>query len=529
MEPATYRPRSNTSFQPLDQSYEPSSSLNWQPSAPGVSSRPLDTLENFFKLLSDSGSPINREHWAVSLALRVNFKPPLADPIPYIRRAWLLTGRLHPTLSGSVVDDVNKTTSQASSARPILTTRRFDAEAWISKTFIVQQHSKNRHNDDKETAISSASDLFAGMLSTGTPTCHWITTTREILIRSAHWRIDGIGILMLAHSFLSSLASVLRNGVDCDLDSYDSLVGSRQLTRSLDDLANAYPDEHSTPMHVQAVADGLVNDFVCGVPSIGLPTISGSETAIPGDSARESLRIDAYTTAAIISACRGQKMSVSSAIHAAIIRATAMYPQHPLATSYASFFPIDMRRRLPKPYDGPDYAVGMFSTGLPICVRDVLVDTKGSGRKSYKEIAQQLASLYSKDLSCLATDDDGNPVSMLEVVAPYVRRTTKLFTAPLPPGLPPIQNPDMSSLGKVEDYIQRAYGGIADGFEVADFWMGTQMLSRSVQCHVWSFRDELHIAGCFNVSFYEAEFVKEFLERVESELLTGLGVCQSCR
>ncbi|RFU74507.1 hypothetical protein TARUN_7745 [Trichoderma arundinaceum] len=522
------------SFTSPHQATEALPTLNWQSSADGVSSRPLDTLENFFKLLSDSGSPVNREHWAVSLALQINFKAPLEDSIQYIRRAWLLTGRLHPTLTGSVVDGVDGSTNTSSPAKPILTIHPFDADAWLSKTFVVH-HSESSIISDKDgskdtaTPATSASTLFAGMLSNGTPTCHWLPATQELFLRSAHWRIDGIGMLMLAHSFLAALASVLKNGLDRDLDSYDSLVGSRLLTRSLDDLADAYTDETSTPIHIQATADGLVNDFVRGVPSIGLPTSPGSETAAPGDSAREALRIDAATTAAIISACRTRNISVSSAVHAAIVRATATYPQHPLAISYATFFPVDMRRRLPKPYDGPDYAVGMFSAGLPICVLDALGDARGSGRKSYEEIARQLAAAYSQDLSRLATDDYGSPVSMLEVIAPYVRRTTKLFTTPLPPGLPQIQNPDMSSLGNVEAYIRHSYGSEDNGLEVADFWLGTQMLSRSVQCHVWGFRDELNIAGCFNVSFYEAEFVKEFLGKVELELLTGLGIDRSMR
>ncbi|KAM0264142.1 hypothetical protein ACHAQJ_000888 [Trichoderma viride] len=530
-----FHPRSNTPTPELlrQQFPELSSTLNWHPSFAGVTSRPLDTLENFFKLLSDSGSPVDREHWAVSLALRINFKAPLTDPILYLRRAWLLTGRLHPTFTGSVVEDFNKSGSETSPAKPFLTIRPFDADAWVSKTFVVRNSNSDRtsgeNGDSNTTMPESASDLFAGILSNGTPTCHWLPTTQEVLLRSAHWRIDGIGMLMLAHSFLSSLASVLRNGLDCDLNSYDELVGSRLLTRSLDDLTNAYVDEDSTPVFIQAAADELVGDFVQGVPSIGLPALPGSESTLPGDSAREALRIDAPTTAAIIAACRTRKISVSSSVHAAIIRATATYPQHPLAISYASFFPVDMRRRLPKPYDGPDYAVGMFSAGLPICVRDVLGDARGSGRKSYEDIVQQLASAYSRDISRLTIDDDGNPVSMLEVIAPYVRRTTKLFAAPLPPGLPQIQNPDMSSLGNVEAYIQRSYGGDEQGLEVADFWLGTQMLSRSVQCHVWGFRDQLNIAGCFNVNFYEVEFVKEFLKRVELELLTGLGIDRSLR
>ncbi|PON26427.1 hypothetical protein TGAM01_v204903 [Trichoderma gamsii] len=507
------RPRSEKlPSKPSQQPLESSSTLNWRQSSAGISSRPVDTLENFFIILNESGAPVNREHWAALAALKINFKPSLTDPIPYLRRAWLLTGRLHPTFTASVVKRSNDG-SKSSSERPLLTIQPFDADAWVSKTFLT-------------TSGASASAVFGGMLSNGIPTCHWLPASQEILIRSPHWRIDGMGLLMLTHSFLSSLASVLRHGLDRDPDSYDGLIGSGLLTRSLDDVADAYIDEDTTPQNVKATADELVGEFVQGVPSIGLPTLPGSETVPPGDTAREALRIDALTTAAIVAACRARKISVNSAVHAAVIRVTATYPQHPLAKHFAAFFPVDMRRHLPKPYDGPDYAVGAFSSGLPICIHDVLgeKDVRGSGPKSFEEIVQQLASVYATDLSRFTTDDEGNPVSMIKVVAPYVRRTTKLFSAPHPPELPQIQNPDVSSIGKVEAYVQRSYGDEKEGFEVADIWLGTQMLSRSVQCHVWGFRDELNIAGCFNVSFYEDKFVREFLEKVESELLAGLGI-----
>lgn len=490
------------------------STLNWRQSSAGISSRPVDTLENFFIILTDSGAPVNREHWAASAALKIKFKPSLTDTVPYLRRAWQLTGRLHPTFTASVVKQSNDGLRQESlPARPLLTIQPFDANAWVSKTFLIASE-------------ASASAVFGGMLSNGLPTCHWLPASQEVFIHSAHWRIDGMGLLMLIHSFLSSLASVLRQGLDCDLDSYDGLVGSGLLTRSLDDVADAYLDEDSTPENVKAAADGLVGEFLQGVPSIGLPTLPGSETAPPGDSAREALRIDAPTTAAIVAACRARKISVNSAVHAAVIRVTATYPQHPLAKHFAAFFPVDMRRHLPKPYDGPDYAVGAFSSGLPICIHGVRGenDTRGSGPKGFEEIVQQLATVYATNLSRFTTDDEGNPVSMTKVVAPYVRRTTKLFSAPHPPGLPQIQTPDVSSIGKVEAYMQRSYGDEKEGFEVADIWLGTQILSRSVQCHVWGFRDELNIAGCFNASFYEVNFVREFLEKVESELLAGLGI-----
>ncbi|KAM0521753.1 hypothetical protein ACHAPE_002314 [Trichoderma viride] len=497
------------------QPLESSSTLNWRTSSAGISSRPVDTLENFFIVLTGNGAPVNREHWAASVALKLKFKSSLTDPIPYLRRAWLLTVRLHPTFTASVVKQSNDVSAgqEPSLARSLLTIQPFDADAWVSKTFLTASE-------------ASASAVFGGMLSNGIPTCHWLPASQEILIRSAHWRIDGIGLLMLTHSFLSSLASVLRHGLDCDLDSYKGLVGSGLLTRSLDDVADAYIDEDTIPKNVMAAVDGLIGKFVQGFPSIGLPTLPDSETVPPGDTARVALRIDTSTTAAIVAACRARKISVNSAVHAAVIRVTATYPQHPLAKHYATIFPVDMRRHLPKPYDGPDYAVGTFSSGLPICIHDVLGENeaRGSGPKSFGEIVHQLASVYATDFSRLATDDEGNPVSMIKVAAPYMRRTTKLFSAPHPPELPPVQTPELSSIGKVEANVQRSYGDEKEGFEVADIWLATQILSRAVQCHAWGFRDELNIAACFNVSFYEVKFVKEFLEKVESELLAGLGI-----
>ena len=98
-------------------------------------------------------------------------------------------------------------------------------------------------------------------------------------------------------------------------------------------------------------------------------------------------------------------------------------------------------------------------------------------------------------------------ISLLDLAEPYVQRTTKLFDAPVPEGFPPAQTPDLSSLGRVETYLQKEYGSSERGVvEVCNFWIRTEMLNRSVQFHTWGWRDELHLGACFNTSFYEKEF-----------------------
>lgn len=74
--------------------------LAWKETTPGTFTRPLDTIESFFKWLADLGVPLKREHWGVSLALRLSLPDslPAFEAEPYTRRAWLILSNQHPML-----------------------------------------------------------------------------------------------------------------------------------------------------------------------------------------------------------------------------------------------------------------------------------------------------------------------------------------------------------------------------------------------------------------------------------------------
>ncbi|KAJ4186732.1 hypothetical protein NW755_007464 [Fusarium falciforme] len=468
----------------------------WLLEADGTSNRPLDTIETFFKLLADGGAPINREHWAITVALRMKIPESVKEVVPVLRRTWLTLVRLHPNLAGrSHMSDADDLPSQILSVGPL------NEDTWLSETFFQHEN------------IPDSTTLFTSLRPSPTATCHWVPASQELCISSSHWRIDGIGMLMLANSFMNNLAEILRHDRN-----HPTTQGP--LTPSLDTIVGSYLDEETTPMYLRSTADALVAEFVKGVPSIGLPTITGSLTAAPGPTERQSYSFDATTTKSIIAACKKRGLSVPSAVHAALVRVTATYPQHLLAKSYAAFFPSDLRPCLSSPYNGEAFAVGMFCSGLPATVPNVL-------GLSFDAIAEILNNVYRRDLTRMCTNDEGKPQGMLDLMAPYVRRTTKLFNAPPPRELPPVENPDLSSFGKVEQYLQHEYAfsqGGKDKVEVDGFWIGTETLARSLQCHVWTFKDQLTIQGCFNTSFYDRKFVSEVLDKVKAELIEGLGV-----
>ncbi|KAI3332325.1 hypothetical protein HD806DRAFT_519085 [Xylariaceae sp. AK1471] len=491
------------------------------PSGPG---RQLGNLEIFFKTLADKGKPLKREHWTIHLAVALEFPASLLDPVPHVKCAWQALRLQHSVLGAAVFSSGEDAGNPLAQSR--LVTDDLNLDAWAEDTFAVCHQ------------YSSADELFSDVHATETPTCYWLPKSSQLVIRSSHWRTDGVGMAILGHDLLMALATTLHKGFD-PLDVAQTLVTGIQINQpslpiSLEELARNQ-SQYSTILHygkenpiLAAGADALVAEFLQGVPSIGLPTFASSEDAVPSRSGRTTKSIDAGMTSQISSACRKSGFTVTSAVHAAIIRVTASFPQHSLAKSYAAFVPVDLRQTLPA---SAGRAVGLYFSGLPVCIGSI-VSQDGATRKPFELIARELGSVYSRDhIRFWKPSEDNNKdefVGLLDLVEPYVRRTTMLFNAPIPESLPPVQTPDLSSLGKMEKYIQPEYRveESVETVKVVDLWMGTEMLNRSIQFHVWSWKGALHLGACFNTSFYEQNFVVGVVDMIVEELLVGCKVSE---
>lgn len=352
-------------------------------------------------------------------------------------------------------------------------------------------------------------------------------------------------MVRLGHVFLATLAEKLQLDspqVPSVAPNIDSL-SSRALPPNLESLARMWRDAQSLGagslhqeaqahnLRLEAGADALVSDFLRGVPSIGLPIRPNSETVPPGASARVSIRLNALTTTKVTEARRLQKLIFTGAIHDAIARVAARYPQHPLAKSYAAFFPVDLRQAIVSTGAATEDQLmfGLYFSGLPICIDGLVPGESDRGKaKSFIEIAREMTAVYNRDLTAFWTSPDGHEISLMELAEPYLQRTTLLFNTPPPKGFPPTQTPELSGLGKVESYLQREYQStldpLAPKIEVSDMWIGTEKLDRCVQLHVWSWRDELRLGASLNQSFYEKSSVAVFLNQVVEELTQGLGI-----
>lgn len=476
--------------------------LAWKETAPGTFTRPLDTIETFFKWLADQGVPLKREHWGVSLALRLSLPKslPASEAEPYLRRAWLILSKQHPMLH----------------ARPqgnTVAIRPLDEEDWLKESFFT-------HYGEAATVDS----LFTSIEPASIVSCHWLPDQRDLILHGSHWRLDGIGSLKLADRFLTALCTVIRVGVAALLESY-GLDLTPLFTPSLDEISNACPDEDSTPPRVKKVADNLLQTVIKGAPSVGLPLTPGTEKAVPGPSSRVRVTLNKPTTAAVVAACKARGIRVTSAVHAAIVQVVAAHPQHPLAKHYCITTAIDLRRRLPggRCGDGPELAAGMFiSPGLVF-----IQDPAAGGGRAFDDIAREFDATYAADMSRLYDAGNGETVSVCEATAPFARRIVPLLQMPQPDGMPPQNAPHLSSIGVIERWLKREY--VADGDQgsnitVDDVWLGGEMITPALCNHVWTWRDQMTLAGVFNTAYYEETFARQVMEDVKQNLLKGLQI-----
>ena len=356
-------------------------------------------------MLADAGKPLNREHWTIHASMRLSFQSPSPDDnsefdiVSSLQRAWQALYLQHPALGATI--------SESEGDMPHLTIVPLDIEAWTNNTFAVIHD------------CHSAIELFSSLHSTPTATCYWIQSSSDLVIRSSHWRIDGVGMAMLCHDYMTALASAMRHdrqlgsavvsGISADTPSSEleppleilarrsARLHSSLMNNSLPLKEDPITEENENPV-LGSLADALVSEFLRGVPSIGLPTRpwppsageplskDASTTAVPGPSQTVFRKLDPSSTARIRQWCRTRGMKLASAVHAAIVRVTATFPQHPLSSGcYAAFVPVDLRSVLDSFVTSKDASqnenktVGLYFSGLPVRVDSAVVATGDDG------------------------------------------------------------------------------------------------------------------------------------------------------
>lgn len=471
--------------------------LDWSSSEPGVYTREVQDVETLTTVLIDATAPTGHEQWAIMSAVRVSFPNSLSDPIPHLQRAWAATTRFDPLISASLSEP------GAADGKRYMIWSKEKQDAWIKTTFHVQKDA------------TSANSLFSQLKPDQTG-LHWLPRTSEILMRLSHWKVDGMGSVMLWGNFLRFLAESIAQGTP-DVDAKLPSEVDGVLPKSISNLFPTANDAERTA-DLEKESNFMINQLIKGAPSLGVPLKSGADrTTPPGVPTRTHAAFDETQTEAIIKACTEKQVSVSAMVHAALLRALSTLEQHPAVKNMAMVVPVNIRKFLPPPYNTSKQGTGVYISAYPLLVTDVQ-------SKSFQELARETNLHYRLDLENVKTDSAGKPMSIVDMIPPFLPKFIALMTTPPPPELPTQITPMVSSLGVLENHIQPDYNcGNGEKLEVEDFFLGTEMVIHDMCLHLWTLRGKLNTGFVFNSNYQDKSAMDELLAKTRAELLKGLG------
>ncbi|KAJ5232147.1 hypothetical protein N7468_005103 [Penicillium chermesinum] len=386
--------------------------MSFQQIKPGHYERPLDTLELFYRGIAASGKPFQKEPFLLSSVIQLKSVPPL----PHLYQAWKALRYRHPQIA-ALADDTRLIYKVPSPA----------TLDWMKQTFIIHANE-----------IRSAADLEEDLLPPSLVMVHYLPPSRELLFRSSHWRLDGIGMILLQNDFLALLA----NGSDSNLqfDGPEVLRMPPGLDEALG-IPSEITDEkkRGSEAELSAFANGPAP------PSVGKVL----QNKAPGASRHVSTTL---------------WKELSQQVLSATVRPHIIPPDGRVVCSNT----YDLRGKVPAPWNGPQGATGLYHSGRPCSV--------GLGRNpDYDAIAMTLTAHYQRSIQ---------PLFALRPF--YVQNIGAMLAAPLELAIeaPGAAHPELSSLGVIDNRLETIHTGPAAMLKIEDWWLGVQVISQVLQGYV---------------------------------------------
>ena len=432
--------------------------------------RPLDTLEMAFFLIAGGASGGGQLTVFSRLKLTIDM-PNSIDAESTLRQAWKQVRFQQPHLASTVDRDRKKFVYEVPDNNAL--------QEWLRETFIVSSAASAEEEYQSQVAMNST--------SMRRPTLVYEPKSSELLFRGPHSTIDGIGLLLFWHYYLTAVVKPMA--------AEDILFGTEpsRLPPTKEELLGC--PEELTLEQVNRM-DELYTEFGRAFPGI-CPVSKGGKASAPGRCMNEEVVFSARTTEAIVQGCKKKGISVTAAVQAARIMALVKScDPKSNQSSYAVANNFNLRPYMPKPYN--KYAVALyftaygFFTGLPT---------------TFWDVAKELSTHYKRTFK----DNPGN----IRLAGHHFRRFFEVLGQAMSKAVP-MTEPVMSSLGVVESFLQRSYSGPAGvHVELEDIKSGCDIRVTQGLFLICTFRDQLRLVHSFNEALVDPATVRELLDEIK--------------
>ncbi|KAJ9138385.1 Cytochrome p450 [Pleurostoma richardsiae] len=506
----------------------------WRESAPGVWQRDIDEAELFYTSLAKLYEGSGRMFFAITGHVSLTVEVPegqgrkgteqhLEDSL---RNAWLSLRSEQPAIASRVIYDPE--TSKWKKTYDVVR-NEVDQQAWIGSTFRVistGQTGLEWCNSDPPAPSLPTLFVIVPPLSTS---AHRKAVRRDIVIRSPHDIMDGVGTLHLLNRLVTIAADAYHDGTSIRAPLLDGSEVARLPPPYR--VAAAIP-QTPTPTQQQRLVDMAAGKSAPapenGPEVIGIAHKKGA--ILPGRHQRAARTLSEDQTAHVLAACRAVGATVTHAYHAAIaisLRDMQDRGEEARSVQYHNYILRNERSHCIEPYNTAKYAAAVYhSVSGGSLVVEMIVRASTDAVADEQEQKDEFLGILNimKDFYHGVNDDPDH-----YALAPYIWAASTpeipqlsgdvLQQLPVPP---PKASPSVSisSMGLVDKIIASKNGA----FDVDNPWVTGEELGNGLGLFLGTFKGQLCCSVAYNDAWHDEESANSFLKRCEDVVFRGLGL-----
>ncbi|KAH7400347.1 hypothetical protein BKA64DRAFT_671682 [Cadophora sp. MPI-SDFR-AT-0126] len=498
------------------------SNLLWREVSPGRYERHIDEAEQFYTSMAKTYEATGHTYFSITACTGLSISRSSASEGSdldgrverALRWAWMKLRYDHPTLAAPVEYD-----HQTKRCKKVYKTLRDAQEvnAWMSETFkLVDNGQTGEVFANTDPPVGRYATLY---LITPPEDCasEKQFVRRDILFRSHHDIIDGIGTLMLLNSLFTHAATAFEAAAELPIDFGGEY---RNLSPPLR-VAAGIPQYPSVDQKLKLAKIQSINNAArTGAEVLSLPFSSAVRT--PGNAQRAALHFSSRESKNILAKTKSLQATVTQVFHAAIALAVRDFQQKNSQARegrYFSYSLVNLRHCCIPPYHKPRHAASVYHC---VSANHLVVDLTVP--------AEPMTPTEQTPEEFLTTlNQVRNFYHNATIDADYLSIVPSLFTA-VTPDYPvhfgdvpaPNQSPSvsLSSMGIVDRIVQSKQGA----FEVIDPWVMGAEYSTGIGTFLESWNGVLCLSAGFNEAFHSKAEVLDFLMRVKRVVIEGLEV-----
>ncbi|KAF5543134.1 hypothetical protein FMEXI_7150 [Fusarium mexicanum] len=503
---------------------------NWHQINPGVWQRHIDELEQFYStmvvLYQGSGRMFFGITGHVSLSIKntrgLSQSDAELEVDKALRKAWLALRYARPTLASQV-------TQNAESGEWIKTYRELqgdaDRDAWLEKTLVhISNGQTGNQWANSDPPAPKLPTMFVLHLPAECGDDGPLTIRRDLVFRSPHDIIDGIGTLMMLNNFISLASEAYNKGNDYEPPALD---GSETSNLSPSYRVAAHipetPDQTQLDRLKKMAAQKAAAASDPRVEILALPYRQGD--LLPGRHQRLALTLTRDETQQLLAACKMVGATPTHVFHAAAAMVVRDLQDKPTTTKrfrYINYILRNERSSCQEPYNTAQHPASVYHS---VSGQSLVVDmdlhppsTNTDSQTRKKEFLSILETV--KDFYLTVKQDEE-----FYVLAPtmFSQATPLLPSGPRPLPVPePNAHPSVSisSMGRTDAIVAPETGA----FEARDPWVTGEELGNGLGLFLGTFCGELCLSAAYNEAWHTAADVKEYLERCKDVVFSGLGI-----